>query len=55
MAQSRLYIPKAKTLWQKVLHFFLKFNMCSCKEPKYEVLRGLLCCNVCEKPVAWKP
>ena len=54
MMQSKLFIPREKSLWQRVYHFFLQFNMCRCAEPKYEVLNGILCCNVCEKPVKWE-
>lgn len=42
-----------KSFWQKVQHFFLKFNMCKCTEPKYEVLEGILSCNNCRKPATW--
>lgn len=43
-----------KTLLEKIYHFFLKFRMCKCTEPDYEVLRGILSCKNCNKPVKWE-
>ncbi len=45
---------KKKTLKQRILHFFWKFDMCQCVEPKYEVLNGVLSCSICSKATKWE-
>lgn len=53
--EHRMTMRQAKkSFWMKVEHFFLRFNMCKCTEPKYEILGGILCCNNCRKPTTWE-
>lgn len=42
------------TVMQKIERFFMRFNMCKCIEPKYEVINGVLGCNICRKPAKWE-
>lgn len=43
-----------KSVWHKLKLLFMRFNMCKCIEPKYEVLNGVLSCNICSKPASWQ-
>jgi hypothetical protein len=52
---ERMTMSKRKTsIWTNIKRFFMRFNMCKCNEPMYEVLNGILSCKACGKPRAWK-
>lgn len=52
---ERMTMSKRKlSFWTKVKRFFMRFNMCECNEPKYEVIAGILTCTFCGKPTKWK-
>jgi len=52
---GRMTMSKRKvSIWTRIQRFFMRFNMCKCAEPKYEVLNGVLSCSFCGKPRAWK-
>ena len=52
---ERMTMSKRKiTLITKIKRFFMRFNMCKCVEPKYEVLQGVLSCSICGKPTKWE-
>lgn len=49
---SVIRTPKLST-WDKIHRWLMRFRMCSCVDPKYQVLYGVLCCGVCRRAVEW--
>lgn len=45
--------PNKVSLWTRIQRWFMQFDMCQCIEPKYQILKGVLCCGLCEKAVRW--
>lgn len=42
--------PPLKT---RIQRWFMRFNMCQCSAPRYAVLKGVLCCELCSKATNW--